>query len=312
MTPRLPTVRRGPCGRPGGCTPCSSSGGSKLIDERDVVEVEPAGGDVGRDQRRDLPALEPLERPLRAAPGSGRRASPSASTPCCSSLRASRSAPRLVRTKTSASPRSASSSSTSVSSFVSSVTGTNRCSISPGACSVRELGLDADGRLRVRAGELADLAVERRGEEHRLAVAREALDDPVDLRLEAHVEHPVGLVEDEDLDRVERDMRRSSRSWSRPGVATMTCASRARFACARSGDAAVDATRPRGRAGVASDLDLLGDLERELARRDEDERRRARARRAATRSTSGSAKASVLPEPVGDFASRSVPRAPAG
>ena len=30
-------------------------------------------------------------------------------------------------------------------------------------------------------------------------------DDPVDDGLEAHVEHPVGLVEDEELDRVERD-----------------------------------------------------------------------------------------------------------
>ena len=34
---------------------------------------------------------------------------------------------------------------------------------------------------------------------------RQARDDPVDLRLEAHVEHPVGLVEDEDPDAVELD-----------------------------------------------------------------------------------------------------------
>ena len=51
----------------------------------------------------------------------------------------------------------------------------------------------------------ADLAVERRGEEHRLPSPGQAGDDPVDLRLEAHVEHPVGLVEDQHPDRVERD-----------------------------------------------------------------------------------------------------------
>ena len=52
---------------------------------------------------------------------------------------------------------------------------------------------------------LPDLAVERGGEEHRLAVLREAADDAVDLRLEAEVEHAVGLVEDENLDAPEVD-----------------------------------------------------------------------------------------------------------
>ena len=33
-------------------------------------------------------------------------------------------------------------------------------------------------------------------------------DDPVDGGLEAHVEHPVGLVEDEDVDLLERDAPR--------------------------------------------------------------------------------------------------------
>ncbi len=35
--------------------------------------------------------------------------------------------------------------------------------------------------------------------------SRGSPDDPLDLRQEAHVEHPVGLVEDEDPDAVERD-----------------------------------------------------------------------------------------------------------
>ncbi len=74
-----------------------------------------------------------------------------------------------------------------------------------GAPLLGQVALEARRELGVAPRQLADLAVERRGEEHRLAVAREPADDPVDLRLEAHVEHPVGLVEDEDLDRVERD-----------------------------------------------------------------------------------------------------------
>ena len=68
-----------------------------------------------------------------------------------------------------------------------------------------QLGLEAGRVARVGAGELADLAVERRREEHRLAVGRQPADDLVHLRLEAHVEHPVGLVEDERPDAVERD-----------------------------------------------------------------------------------------------------------
>ena len=55
-------------------------------------------------------------------------------------------------------------------------------------------------------------------------------DDPVDGGLEAHVEHPVGLVEDEHLDLVERTARRSIRSSRRPGVATSMCERAARLA----------------------------------------------------------------------------------
>ncbi len=60
-------------------------------------------------------------------------------------------------------------------------------------------------KWRVAPGELADLAVERRREEHRLALAREQPHDAVDLGLEAHVEHAVGLVEDQQRDLCDRD-----------------------------------------------------------------------------------------------------------
>ena len=54
--------------------------------------------------------------------------------------------------------------------------------------------------VRVVARQFPDRAVERCREEHCLAVARQLSDDTVDLRLEAHVQHPIGLVEDEHAD----------------------------------------------------------------------------------------------------------------
>ena len=69
----------------------------------------------------------------------------------------------------------------------------------------RRLGLVAAGVVGVGAGQDAHLTVQGGREEHGLAAGRQPADDPVDLRLEAHVEHPVGLVEDEHLDLVQTD-----------------------------------------------------------------------------------------------------------
>ena len=119
-------------------------------------------------------------------------------TPWRASFVTSRSAPRLVRTKTRVEydPRRCS---TSVSTFVSVVTGDEVVLDLAGILGQR-VAFEARRAVRVRARELADLAVERGREEHRLAVAGQAADELVDLGLEAHVEHPVGLVEDEDAD----------------------------------------------------------------------------------------------------------------
>ncbi len=132
------------------------------------------------------------------------------------------------------------------------------------------LVLAPDGVGRVGGGDPADLAVERRGEQQRLAVVRRHPDDPVDDGLEAHVEHPVGLVEDEELDRVERDgaaldqveqpARRGDEHVRAPGLLGLRV----------DADAAVDG----GDAEVARLHDageLVDDLGGELAGRGEDE-----------------------------------------
>ena len=78
-----------------------------------------------------------------------------------------------------------------------------RCSIATGA----DVGLHVDAhRLARELGrEAADGAVEGRGEQHRLPRRRRLRADALDVLVEAHVEHPVGLVEDEDLELREVD-----------------------------------------------------------------------------------------------------------
>ena len=56
------------------------------------------------------------------------------------------------------------------------------------------------GLLQEAVDELRDLRRHRRREEQRLPGERQELHDPLDVGNEAHVEHAVGLVDDEDLD----------------------------------------------------------------------------------------------------------------
>ncbi len=61
---------------------------------------------------------------------------------------------------------------------------------------------DLDHRRRVQqaVGEVFDLVGEGRREQQVLPLLRQQREDPLDVADEAHVEHPVGLVEDQDLD----------------------------------------------------------------------------------------------------------------
>ena len=61
------------------------------------------------------------------------------------------------------------------------------------------------GSCRIEPRQVPDLLRERRREQQVLAARREQLEDPPDVRQEAHVQHPVRLVEHEDLDLAEID-----------------------------------------------------------------------------------------------------------
>ena len=57
------------------------------------------------------------------------------------------------------------------------------------------------------AHQRLDLRRHRRREAERLAVERRGAQDALDLRREAHIEHPVGLVEDDEADAAETQRR---------------------------------------------------------------------------------------------------------
>ena len=122
-----------------------------------------------------------------------------------------------------------------------------------------------------RPRQPADVVGEGRREHQVLAAGREQVEDPLDVRQEAHVEHPVGLVEDEDLhlaqvrdalaDEVEEPAGRRDEDLD---------AGAERLHLGFDRDAAVHDRRPeRDRPAVRPDAGI--DLHRELAGRDEDQ-----------------------------------------
>ena len=177
---------------------------------------------------------------------------------------------------------------------------------------VGQLGLEA-GRVVVYARASSPTSPSSVAEKNIVWRSRGSrAQDAVDLGLEAHVEHPVGLVEDEDASR-----RRATRACARPGPAAGRAWRRARarraraFACAAMRDAAVDGG-DREAAGRRDRLELGRHLDGELARRHEHRARPGAGVGRVERSTIGIAKASVLPEPVGDLASTSRPASASG
>ena len=156
------------------------------------------------------------------------------------------------------------------------MTRTKAWSISPRSASVGRTPRTCDGIHGVGAGELGDGAVEGGAEEHRLPVRRHAAEDPVDLRLEAHVEHPVGLVEHEHADVAELDRPALDQVEEPAGSGDEDVGLPRLVDLAADRRAAVDGRdlQPLRR---GKRLDVRRDLDRELAGRDEDERARASA-----------------------------------
>ena len=135
------------------------------------------------------------------------------------------------------------------------------------------------GRLRhVAPREGDDLAGHRGGEEHRLPRGWELRDDALDVGEESHVEHFVGLVEDEDaharqverasLDQIDEATRRADDDLDTRGEC---------LDLRLVGAAAVDAEHACTLSGTGL-LEVSGDLHAQLARGHHDERLRRRAR----------------------------------
>ena len=188
-----------------------------------------------------------------------------------------------------------------------------RCSRSTADEAVLDVGdvrfggdvLVARGVARVLARDAAGLAVERGGEEERLALRRALLDDPVDRRAEAHVEHAVRLVEHEGADAVERERAARDQVLEAAGSGDDDVRLAGLAGLLLDADAAVDGA-DRSAARMGDRAPLLDDL-------------RASSRVGASTSAAGrgsvgldavgigTPKASVLPEPVGDLARTSRP-----
>ena len=182
-----------------------------------------------------LALLEPLQRALAGLLASCRRASPRRSRSCAFSCRTSRS-DRPLRADEDERELALLCSCSELDELRrpcrAAGTGTNRWSIILGGLSSRLRPRGGSGRActRRRSARRRRRASPRRTSS---AVLRQPAHDPVDLRLEPHVQHAVGLVQDEDLDARQLDGVAVARSCSRPGVAIRMWASSTPFACSR-------------------------------------------------------------------------------
>src|SRR4051812_21973623 len=124
---------------------------------------------------------------------------------------------------------------------------------------------------RVDVSHAANLAIERCREEQRLALARGLGDDAIDDRAEAHVEHAVGLVEDEDayLRKVDGAAGDEVLEAAGGGHDDVRLAGELRLALQACASVDGDDVQSAGMRDVA---DLLDDLRGKLTRRGEHER----------------------------------------
>ena len=174
----------------------------EVDDDRQVLDVEPAGGDVGRDEDPDLAGLEALERPrpfrLRSVGvdrhGVEALAVEPGGQPAGGQLRPGEDEhlAQVVLADEVGQQRFLAVAIDRVDELVDASSGR-----------VPRRHLDRRRVAQDPARQAPDVVREGRREHQVLAPRREQGDDPLDVRQEAHVEHPVRLVEDEDLDLAE-------------------------------------------------------------------------------------------------------------
>jgi hypothetical protein len=133
------------------------------------------------------------------------------------------------------------------------------------------LVLVAAGIAGVGLGQAARLAVEGRGEHDGLAVGGDLPDDAVDGGAEAHVQHAVGLVEDEGADVAEGQRAAVQEVLQAARGGHEDVGLRRELGLLHEPGAAVDGGDAQ-RAGVGQRAQLLHDLQGELAGRGEHER----------------------------------------
>ncbi len=198
------------------------AGGVEVDHVGDVGDVDAAGGDVGGDQGVDLAPLEAGQRSFALAlalvavhrDGIELAAAQSLDQPVGAALGADEDEGAAALGVAAAAAARWSSLALWDSTW------TKLCSMSRLPVLGRLLGV-APGVVGVGGGELAGRALQGGGEEQGLAIVRGLGDDPADRRLEAHVEHAVGLVEDEDAgpgrarSRCGRAGPRGGRGWRR-------------------------------------------------------------------------------------------------
>ena len=118
---------------------------------------------------------------------------------------------------------------------------------------------------RVLLSDAAGLSFECRGEKEGLTVTRHLRHDAVDGRAEAHVEHPVGLVEREHSDAVEPDGATRNQVLEPAGCGDDDVGLAGELDLALEADAAVDGCDREGARGCDV-ADLLDDLAGQFAR----------------------------------------------
>ena len=136
--------------------------------------------------------------------------------------------------------------------------------------------LVGDRRVGEAGGESADLPVEGGREEHGLPLGPKHLEDPRHVGKEAHVEHAVGLVEDADTHSVQSQKLARDEVEQASGCGDQDVGSAGALGLRSDPHPAVDRCHLEV-TDVCDRAELLGDLARELTRRDEDQRHRAAA-----------------------------------